>query len=113
MANLGLEWDVPGTGGLTLTGQAVYTSSQYADAANKQELPAWTRFDLGARYLTELDGHLLTLRANVINVANKNDWASAGGYPGAGYLVLGARRPVMLSASLQSCSAFSCGYLQH
>src|SRR3546814_7503146 len=71
MANLGLEWDVPGTGGLTLTGQAVYTSSQYADAANKQELPAWTRFDLGARYLTELDGHLLTLRANVINVANK------------------------------------------
>src|SRR3546814_18054891 len=72
MANLGLEWDVPGTGGLTLTGQAVYTSSQYADAANKQELPAWTRFDLGARYLTELDGHLLTLRAHVIHVATKN-----------------------------------------
>ncbi|HWK71256.1 MAG TPA: TonB-dependent receptor [Burkholderiaceae bacterium] len=101
MANLGLEWDVPGTGGLTLTGQAVYTSSQYADAANKQELPAWTRFDLGARYLTEIDGHLLTLRANVINVANKNYWASAGGYPGAGYLVLGAPRTVMLSATLQ------------
>jgi iron complex outermembrane receptor protein len=101
MANLGLEWDVPGSGGLTLTGQAVYTSSQYADAANKQELPAWTRFDLGARYLTELDGHLLTLRANVVNVANKNYWASAGGYPGRGYLVLGAPRTVMLSASLQ------------
>jgi iron complex outermembrane receptor protein len=101
MANLGLEWDVPGTSGLTLTGQAVYTSSQYADAANKQELPAWTRFDLGARYLTELDGHLLTLRANVINVADKNYWSSAGGYPGAGYLVLGAPRTVMLSASLQ------------
>ena len=75
--------------------------AQYADAANTQEIPAWTRFDLGARYLTELDGHMLTLRANVLNVANKNYWASAGGYPGSNYLVLGAPRTFMLSASLE------------
>lgn len=101
MANAGLEWDVPGTNGLTLTGQAVYTSTQYADAANTQQLPAWTRFDLGARYITEISGRLVTVRANVINVADKNYWASAGGYPGAGYLVLGAPRTFMLSASAE------------
>jgi iron complex outermembrane receptor protein len=101
IANVGLEWDVPQMTGLTLTGRAVYTSSQYADAANTQKLPSWTRFDVGARYSTDVDGHLLTLRANVINVAGKDYWASAGGYPGAGYLVLGAPRTVMLSASLE------------
>jgi len=101
MANLGVEWDIPGVEGLTVTGRMVHTSSQYADAANTQEIPAWTRFDLGARYLTELDGHMLTLRANVLNVANKNYWASAGGYPGSSYLVLGAPRTFMLSASLE------------
>jgi iron complex outermembrane receptor protein len=86
---------------LTLTGRAIHTSSQYADAANTQTVPAWTRFDVGARYLTEVDGHLLTLRASVDNVANKNYWASAGGYPGSSYLVLGAPRTVMLSASVE------------
>ncbi|HUH60253.1 MAG TPA: TonB-dependent receptor [Candidimonas sp.] len=99
--NAGVEWDVPGVSGLTLTGLAVHTSRQYADAANTQALPAWTRFDVGARYLTEVNGTPVTLRARVDNVTNKNYWASAGGYPGAGYLVLGAPRTVMLSASVQ------------
>ena len=101
LVNAGVEWDIPGVSGLTLTGRAVYTSSQYADAANTQTVPAWTRFDIGARYLTEVDGRLVTLRANVNNVADKNYWASAGGYPGASYLVLGAPRTVMLSASVE------------
>lgn len=98
--NAGLEWDVPGKSGLTLTGQVVHTASQYADAANTQSVPAWTRFDLGARYLTEIKGRLITLRARIDNVANKSYWASAGGYPGQGYLVLGAPRTFVLSASL-------------
>jgi iron complex outermembrane receptor protein len=101
MANLGVEWDVPGVSGLTLTGRAVYTSSEYADAANTQSLPSWTRFDAGARYMTDVAGHAVTLRADVINVANRNYWASAGGYPGAGYLVLGDPRTVMLSATFE------------
>lgn len=33
-ADAGVEWDVPGAFGLTLTGRAVYTGSQHADAAN-------------------------------------------------------------------------------
>ena len=32
------------------------------------------------------------MRAGVDNVTNKNYWASAGGYPGAGYLTVGAPR---------------------
>src|SRR5690606_19118107 len=98
--NLGAEWDVPGVTGLTLTGRVLHTSSQYADVANTQKVPAWTRFDIGARYLTDIDGHLLTLRARIDNVANRDYWASAGGYPGAGYLVLGGPRTFVLSASM-------------
>jgi iron complex outermembrane receptor protein len=100
-ANAGVEWDVPGVEGLTLTGRVVYTSSQYADLANQQELPAWTRYDIGARYLTEVAGTPITLRARIDNVTNKNYWASAGGYGDAGYLVLGGPRTFMLTASAE------------
>jgi iron complex outermembrane recepter protein len=45
-------------------------------------------------------GRDLTLRARVDNVTDKNYWASAGGYPGAGYLVLAAPRSVVVSATV-------------
>uniref|UniRef100_UPI00374DC1F2 TonB-dependent receptor domain-containing protein n=1 Tax=Undibacterium sp. TaxID=1914977 RepID=UPI00374DC1F2 len=98
--NMGVEWDVPSLRGLTLTGRTVYTSSQYADGANKQELPSWTRLDLGARYTTTIADHAVTFRARVDNVTDKSYWASAGGYPGAGYLVLGAPRTFVVSGSV-------------
>jgi iron complex outermembrane receptor protein len=98
--NIGADWDVPYMRGLALNARATYTGKQYADAANTQVLPAWTRLDIGARYLTEFNGKLLTLRARIDNLANKNYWASAGGYPGTGYLVLGAPRTFVLSASV-------------
>ena len=98
--NAGVEWDVPALRGLTLTGRVIHTSTQYADAANTLELPAWSRFDLGARYVTAVAGRALTLRARVDNVADRSYWASAGGYPGANYLVLGAPRTFALSATV-------------
>ena len=49
-ANVGFDWLVPVVDGLSLDARALYTSSQYADAANTQRVPSWTRFDLGARY---------------------------------------------------------------
>ncbi len=98
-ANLNLEWDTPFAEGLTLEGRSIYTSSQYLDAANQYDIPSWTRFDLGARYVTTVDEHNLTLRARLENVADKDYWASAGGYPGKNYLVQGAPRTLMLSAS--------------
>lgn len=99
-ANVGAEWDVPGIRGFTLSSRVVYTSSQYADAANTLSLPSWTRLDLGARYLTRIGDQAITLRARVDNVTDRNYWASAGGYPGAGYLVLGAPRTFVVSATV-------------
>ena len=74
--------------------------SSYADAANALEVPGWTRLDIGARYFMDVQGKLLTLRARIDNLTDRAYWASAGGYPGAGYLVVGAPRTVTLSASL-------------
>ncbi|RAR86229.1 iron complex outermembrane receptor protein [Paracidovorax anthurii] len=99
-ANAGVEWDVPGVRGLALDTRLVYTGASYADAANTLRVPGWTRLDLGVRYATEWSGRLVTLRARVDNVADRNYWASAGGYPGAGYLVVGAPRTFTLSASV-------------
>lgn len=98
--NLGSEWDVPGVRGLSLMAQATYTSSQFADAANTQEVPSWTRFDVGARYELDLGQRRVTFRAKVENVADRNHWQSAGGYPGAGYLVLGAPRTFLLTGTV-------------
>ncbi|WP_394790353.1 TonB-dependent receptor [Rhodoferax sp.] len=98
-ANLGAEWDVPGVSGLALDGRVVYTGASYADAVNTLKVSGWTRLDAGARYLTEVQGKLVTLRLRVENLANKNYWASVGGYSGYGYLVAGAPRSLNLSAS--------------
>ncbi|PWI32482.1 TonB-dependent siderophore receptor [Vibrio albus] len=98
-ANLNLEWDTPFVEGLTLEGRTIYTGSQYANESNTLKVSSWTRFDLGARYLVNLDQHDLTLRARVENVADKDYWAAAGGYPGSGYLVQGNPRTVVVSAS--------------
>ncbi|MDF8335097.1 TonB-dependent receptor [Novosphingobium sp. HBC54] len=75
-ANAGAEWDVATTG-LTLTGRIVHTGKQAVNVANTLELPKWTRFDLGARYVLVAADKPVTLRFGVDNVANKRYWASA------------------------------------
>ncbi|WP_043519332.1 TonB-dependent receptor [Achromobacter arsenitoxydans] len=99
-STMGAEWDIPGVQGLTVDGRVVYTGSSYANAQNTLKVPGWTRFDAGVRYMTDVGGHTLTLRARVENIANRNYWASVGGYPGSGYLVLGGPRTFSLSASM-------------
>lgn len=96
--NIGGEWDTPFLKGFTLTGRAIYTSAQYYDNANLQQIPDWVRFDLGARYafVSPWTGKPITIRANVLNVANKGYWAAAT--PNFG-LVLGAPRTYMLSTT--------------
>ncbi|WP_424268786.1 TonB-dependent receptor [Castellaniella sp.] len=100
-ANLGAEWDLPWVDGLTLDGRVVYTGATYADAENTQEVPGWTRLDVGLRYLWDVQGRLVTLRARVDNLMDRNYWASVGGYPGSGYLALGTGRTVSLNASME------------
>ncbi|MDS1139418.1 TonB-dependent receptor [Pusillimonas sp. SM2304] len=94
-AKLGAEWDVPAVQGLTLTGNMVSMSKQYINADNSLSVPGRTVFDLGARYMTSIADHPLTLRATVQNLTNKAYWA---GSLASG---TGAPRTFLLSASLE------------
>ncbi|WP_454688695.1 TonB-dependent siderophore receptor [Achromobacter aloeverae] len=93
--NLGLDWDVPGVAGLSLNGRVIYTSSMYFNAANTMKLPAWTRYDLGARYRTRVMGKPVVFRATVENLFNKTYWLTSGTYA-----TVGAPRTVLLSAQI-------------
>ena len=95
-ANIGVDWDNSLAPGLGLNARVVYTSSQYADQANQLQLPAWTRFDVGARYKTKLAEKPITLRANVENLFDKNYWASSN----EGYIYVGTPRTFLLSATV-------------
>lgn len=99
-ATLGAEWELAAVPGLALDGRIVHTGGVYANDINTLAVPGWTRLDVGARYLVELGGKPVTFRARVDNLADRNYWSSAGGYPGAGYLVVGAPRTFSLSASV-------------
>ncbi|MDP1028596.1 TonB-dependent receptor [Sphingomonas sp. KR1UV-12] len=77
LANANAEWDLPFLRGLTLTGRVVYTGEQQVNVANTLEIPAWTRFDVGARFVASVAETPVTLRVNVDNVGNKRYWASS------------------------------------
>ncbi|MGY2185923.1 Ferrichrome receptor FcuA precursor [compost metagenome] len=94
--NLGADWDVPGLEGAALSARMLRTGGQYLNAANTQSIPAWSRFDLGARYAFGFDDRDVTLRANLENVANEAYWASANG----GYLTQGTPRTLKVSVSV-------------
>lgn len=96
-ANLGLEWDVPGVAGLTLTGRVIHTGAQYVDNANVLRMPSWSRFDLGARYATRVAGRALTLRASVHNLADRRYWE---GVYMSSYVSPAAPRTVLVSATM-------------
>ncbi|MCY1250622.1 TonB-dependent siderophore receptor [compost metagenome] len=64
-------------------------------------MAGYGRVDAGIRYLMEVQGKLVTLRARVDNLADRNYWASTGGYPGQGYMVVGAPRTFTLSAAVE------------
>lgn len=95
-ANVAAEWDTP-LPGLTLTGSVPYTGSQYVNQANTQRIPHWTRVDAGARYRLTIAGRETTLRASVVNAADRRYWSGVASY---GAFVQGAPRTVLLSAAI-------------
>ncbi|MFT4191816.1 MAG: TonB-dependent receptor [Comamonas sp.] len=95
-ANLGTEWDTPWIPRLTLSATTIYTGSQYANDANTQKLPSWTRFDLGARYTTRVADKDVVVRFNVINAFDKHYWAGSW----SGYVSVGAPRTYRLSVQV-------------
>ncbi|MDE1182157.1 TonB-dependent receptor [Paraburkholderia sp.] len=92
-ANANVEYDLPQLQGVTLMARAIYTSKQYLDEANTMPVAAWTRFDVGARYKTQIAKHDTVFRLMVTNVANRSYWSSALG----GYLTEAAPRTAWLS----------------
>ncbi len=97
--NLAGEVDLPFVPGLTLAGRALYTGAQYIDTTYpRRMMPAWTRFDLGARYSFEnpgAKGKLLVARFDVDNILDANYWA--GSNQTATFMFLGAPRTFRLS----------------
>ncbi|HWV59907.1 MAG TPA: TonB-dependent siderophore receptor [Sphingopyxis sp.] len=94
-ANANIEWDV--YGGFTLTGRVIQTGKQAVNLTNTLELPEWTRFDLGARYVVAAGDTPITFRFNVDNIANKRYWSSSLG----GYLVQGLPRTFKTSVTAE------------
>jgi iron complex outermembrane receptor protein len=95
--NINGEWDTPFLPGLTLTARGLRTSTQYVDVANTQQLPAWTRVDIGARYRFDAGGKSVTLRASIENLLNRNYWQSAAREG----LTMGAPRTLLVSATTE------------
>ncbi|MNR36937.1 Ferrichrome receptor FcuA precursor [compost metagenome] len=62
-------------------------------------LPSWTRYDVGARYRTEVMGKQVTFRANVENVFNKSYWLSSSTL--LTVATVAAPRTVLLSAQIE------------
>lgn len=97
IANAGLEWSPVLIPGLALNTRLLLTGHQYVDAANTMQLAGWTRWDIGARYETMLSHHPVTLRANILNVADRNYWESSAGSAG---LLFASPRTLHLSAAI-------------
>jgi iron complex outermembrane receptor protein len=93
--NVGLDWKLSQR--VSVNGSVVRTGRQFVDAANINALPAWTRFDLGARYAVTAAGRDIVLRANVVNVADARFWTGVASF---GTFFQGAPRTVLLSASV-------------
>lgn len=90
------ENDIFAIPGLTLTGRVTTFSDAQADNGNTQSIPGWTRLDAGARYATRVSGKAVTIRANVMNLTDKNYWNSVS----RGFITSGAPRTALISATI-------------
>ncbi|WP_348635295.1 TonB-dependent siderophore receptor [Herbaspirillum sp. LeCh32-8] len=80
--NAGVDWDAPWLTGLALNSRIAHTGSMWYSGANTMKVPGWTRVDIGARYITRTAGQVVTYRANIENLFDKNYWVMQNGYVG-------------------------------
>ena len=97
LVNLTGEWDLPFLKNVTATARVLYTSEQYADAANTQEVPDWARLDIGARYTADFGERPVTFNLFIENVTDESYWASANG----GFLTMGDPLTAKFSVSTE------------
>jgi iron complex outermembrane recepter protein len=93
-ANVYTDWRVPGVAALFLNAGAFYSGKQYVNPANTQAIPAWTRFDIGARYETRISSVKTTLLLGIENLADRGYWSGAQ----SGLLTLADPRTLKLTA---------------
>lgn len=86
----------PAIAGLTLWGRMIATSSQYVNQANTQQIPSWTRFDLGTQYKMQAFRKPAALRFAVENVFNKSYWRAVND----GWVSTGLPRTFKFSAAM-------------
>jgi iron complex outermembrane receptor protein len=91
--------------GYALTGTVHFESERAATNTNNSFAPSFATLDIGARYSTQLFAHYATLRAQVINVTDKNYYSSVAdgnivGSPGANTAYYGAPRTFLVSLEL-------------
>ncbi|MDO5102428.1 MAG: TonB-dependent receptor [Lautropia sp.] len=98
--SLTVDWQLPWVSGLSTNARLVTTGGTKANATNTLTAPGWSRLDIGASYLMDVGGNLVTVRARIDNLTNRRYWSSVGGHPGSGYLVQGAPRTFSLGASV-------------
>ena len=84
------EVDIPAVPGLTVTGAVFHSGPAPYDNLNSFNVPAWTRADVGARYVYWIDKTKMTGRFNVENLTNEAYWIA--GYGSGGLAQSGARR---------------------
>ncbi|MCC4115478.1 TonB-dependent siderophore receptor [Aromatoleum toluclasticum] len=102
-ASLFVEHSLAAVPGLALSAGAYYTGEREVDPLNQAAVDGFTRYDLGARYRTKLDGKQLDLVANVENVTDERYWAAAGDSrvnSNSPLLAVGMPRTLRLSAKL-------------
>lgn len=88
--------------GYALTATAHFESERAATNTNNSFAPSYATFDIGARYSTRFRRHAATLRAQVINIGDKNYYSSVAdgnivGSPGANTAYYGAPRTFLVS----------------
>ncbi|WP_321904343.1 TonB-dependent siderophore receptor [Paraburkholderia tropica] len=82
---------------LTVAFGGKYVGNMAVDAANTQFVPAYTTWDLSAKYETQVAGKDVTLRAGVNNLFNRRYWTAAWGY----YVMPSATRTFVANATLE------------
>lgn len=67
-------YELPGLAGLSVRAGLQYVGKMEIDSTNINTLPHYALLDAGVNYRTRISGHMVTWRANVTNLTNREYW---------------------------------------
>ena len=71
------DYAVAALPGLSVLANMAYEGKRQVFPDDSAQIPAWTRYDLGARYVQAVGGNTLTWRAGVDNLFDRRAWREA------------------------------------